>query len=174
LWGIRPTIIMVAVVGVIRLFLGVLIGLFAGWSDNRFGWFLNNLITFAVSIPVFLVALGAIALIGPEYGVWTFIIGLSLTGWVETSQQVREQTRIIKEQTYVEAARALGSSRRQILTGHIVRQILPMILMLFAFELSNTLMTTAGLGFLGYYVVVMFGLPLQVTSFPGESVECLS
>ncbi len=152
LWGIRPTLIMVVIVGVIRLFLGVLIGLFAGWSDGRLGRFLDSLIEGAVSIPVFFVALGAIALIGPEYGLWAFIIGLSLTGWVETSQQVREQTRIIKKQTYIEAARAIGSTRNQILGGHIIRQIMPMVLMLFAFEMSSTLMLTAGLGFLGYYI----------------------
>lgn len=152
LWAIRPTLIMVVVVAVVRLMLGVLIGLLSGWLNNRFGNLLDNLIEGALSIPVLLIALGAIAVVGAEYGIWAFIIGLSLTGWVETAQQVREQTKIIKGQTFIEAARALGSSNRQILGGHIVRQITPMLLMLFAFEVSSTLMTTAGLGFLGYYI----------------------
>ena len=99
-----------------------------------------------------LVALAAIAIVGVEIGVWAFIIGLSLTGWVETGQQVREQTRIVKGQVYIEAAHALGASNRQILISHVLLQILPMTAMLFAFEVSSTLMTTAGLGFLGYYI----------------------
>ncbi len=152
LWAIKPTLTMVVVVGLIRLGLGVGIGLLAGWKHNRFSRFLDNLIETALSIPVLLVALGAIALIGTEYGIWAFIIGLSMTGWVESAQQVREQTRIIKGQEYIEAARALGSSSRQILLRHVLRQIMPMVLMLLAFELSSTLMTTAGLGFLGYYI----------------------
>jgi ABC-type dipeptide/oligopeptide/nickel transport system permease subunit len=152
LWAIQPTMIMVVSVAVVRLVLGTIIGLFAGWSGGRIGRGLDTLIDGALAIPVLLVALGAIAVVGVELGIWAFIIGLSITGWVESAQQVREQTRIIKTQVFVEAAHALGASSRQILFGHIARQVSPMFGMLFAFEVSSTLMTTAGLGFLGYYI----------------------
>ena len=152
LWGIRPTMIMVLIVAGVRLFLGSIIGLTAGWSNGQLGRALDSVIEGALSIPVLLVALGAIAVVGVELGVWAFIIGLSVTGWVETAQQVREQTRITKGQIYVEAAHALGASNHQIVAGHVLKQITPMMVMLFAFELSSTLMTTAGLGFLGYYI----------------------
>lgn len=152
LWAIRPTLIMVAIVALVRLVAGVIIGMLAGWWNNRLGRLLDTLIEGALAIPVLLVALAAIAVVGAEMGIWAFILGLALTGWVETAQQVREQTRVIKQQAFVEAARALGSSNRQILLSHILRQISPMILMLFAFEVSSTMMTTAGLGFLGYYI----------------------
>lgn len=152
LWAVRPTMIMVLIVAVVRLLIGTLIGLLAGWSTGHLGRLLNTLIAGALSVPVLLVALGAIAIVGVELGIWAFIIGLSLTGWVETAQQVREQTRIIKGQVYIEAAHALGAANRQILASHILKQISPMIVMLFAFEASSTLMATAGLGFLGYYI----------------------
>jgi len=152
LWGIRPTMILVAVVAVVRLVIGVIIGLSAGWFTGKSARFLNGLIQIALSLPILLVALGAIALVGVELGIWAFIIGLSLTGWVDTAIQVREQTRIVKGQVYVEAASAIGASNHQILSNHILKQITPMLLMLFAFELSSTLMLTAGLGFLGYYI----------------------
>ena len=152
LFAIRPTLVMVAIVALVRLFLGILIGLLAGWSSGRLARTLDGLIALALSIPVLLVALGAIAVVGAELGIWAFIIGLALTGWVETAQQVREQTRIVKGQVYVEAAHALGASHRQILSRHVLKQILPMTAMLFAFEASSTLMATAGLGFLGYYI----------------------
>jgi peptide/nickel transport system permease protein len=152
LWGVRPTMIMVLVVAVVRLFLGVIIGLSAGWFSGKTGRFLNSLIQVALALPVLLVALGAIAIVGVELGIWAFIIGLSLTGWVDTALQVREQTRIVKKQVYVEAASAMGATNQQILSNHILKQIVPMLLMLFAFEISSTLMLTAGLGFLGYYI----------------------
>jgi len=152
LWGIRPTMIMVFVVAIVRLLLGVIIGLSAGWFSGKTGRFLNSLIQVALALPVLLVALGAIAIVGVEFGIWAFIIGLSLTGWVDTALQVREQTRIVKNQVYVEAASAIGASNQQILSGHILKQIAPMLLMLFAFEVSSTMMLTAGLGFLGYYI----------------------
>jgi len=152
LWGIRPTMIMVVIVAIVRLVLGVIIGLSAGWFNGKTGRFLNGLIQVALALPVLLVALGAIAIVGVEFGIWAFIIGLSLTGWVDTALQVREQTRIVKGQAYVEAANAIGASNQQILWNHILKQITPMLLMLFAFEISSTLMLSAGLGFLGYYI----------------------
>jgi ABC-type dipeptide/oligopeptide/nickel transport system permease subunit len=152
LWGIRPTMVMVLIVASVRLVLGVIIGLVAGWSNGVTGRGLETMIEGALSIPVLMVALGAIAVVGVEMGIWAFIIGLSLTGWVESAQQVRDQTRIIKGQEYVQAAHALGASNRQMLVNHVLRQIMPMTVMLYAFEMSSTLMTTAGLGFLGYYI----------------------
>jgi peptide/nickel transport system permease protein len=152
LWAVRPTMTMVAIVAVVRLVLGVLIGLCAGWFTGWVGRALDGLIGVFLSIPVLMVALGAIAAVGIEAGLKAFIIGLSINGWVETAQLVREQTRIIKNQLYIEAARALGASDSQILLGHALRQIMPMVWMLFAFEISGTLMIAAALGFLGYYI----------------------
>jgi ABC-type dipeptide/oligopeptide/nickel transport system permease subunit/sugar lactone lactonase YvrE len=152
LWAVRPTLVMVSIVALVRLTLGLLVGLLAGWLEGRPARALDALLQAALSVPVLLVALGAIAVVGVELGLWAFILGLSLTGWVETAQQVREQTRIVKGQSYVEAALALGASNRQILLHHVLKQISPMLAMLFAFEVSSTLMATAGLGFLGYHI----------------------
>lgn len=66
LWGIRPTMVMVFIVAIVRLFLGVIIGLSAGWFSGKTGRFLNSLIQVALALPVLLVALGAIAIVGVE------------------------------------------------------------------------------------------------------------
>ena len=152
LHGIRPTLQMVLLVASVRLGLGTLIGVIAGWSRGRLGRFFDTLISGALSLPGLLVALGAIAVVGVELGVLAFIIGLSLTGWAESARIVREQTRVIRGQVFVEAAQALGSSDTQIVSRHVLRQIGSMIWMLLAFEMGTTLMITAGLGFLGYYI----------------------
>jgi ABC-type dipeptide/oligopeptide/nickel transport system permease subunit/outer membrane protein assembly factor BamB len=143
---------MVAAVAVVRLILGTIIGLGAGWFNSRLGRFLDLLISAALSVPVLIVALGAIAMLGAELGLIAFIIGLSINGWGETARFVREQTKIIKGQVYIESAHALGASPFQMLTQHVLRQVMPMVWMLFAFEISGTLMVTAGLGFLGYFI----------------------
>ena len=152
LFAVRPTLIMVIVVAMVRLFIGTLIGLGAGWSNGRVGRILDGLISAALSVPIFIVALAAIAMLGAEIGLLAFIIGLSINGWGETARFVREQTKLIKGQLYIESAHALGASSTQMLTRHVLRQIMPMVWMLFAFEISGTLMVTAGLGFLGYFI----------------------
>lgn len=152
LWAIRPTMILVLVVASVRLVLGTLIGLSAGWSTSWLGRALDGLIAVAISIPVIIIALGGIAAVGVDLGIWAFIIALSLTGWVETARVVREQTVILRSQVYIEAAQSLGSTNAQILRWHILRQVLSLLWMLFAFEISSTLLLVAALGFLGYYI----------------------
>ncbi len=152
LWGVGPTLSMVATVAVVRLLLGTLIGLGAGWFNSRLGRGLDMLISGALAVPVLIIALGAIAMLGAEIGLLAFIIGLSINGWGETARIVRDQTQLIKSQLYIEAAHALGASTFSILSRHILRQVMPMVWMLFAFEISNTMMATAGLGFLGYFI----------------------
>ncbi len=152
LWAVRPTILMVVTVATVRLLLGTLIGVASGWTNNQRSRWLETLISAALSVPVLIVALGVIAIVGIESGILAFVVGLSLTGWAETARLVREQTRGIKGQLYIEAAHALGQPDSQIIIRHVIRQIMPVLWMLFAFEISATLLTTATLGFLGYYL----------------------
>lgn len=152
LWAVRPTLTLVLVVAAIRLSLGLLVGLISGWVAGGVGRALDTAITIAVSIPVLFVALLIIAATGQRWGVWAFIVGLSVTGWAEVARIVREQTRLVKGQRYVEAARALGLSGAQVVIRHVLPQLLPVLWVLLALEASSALLTTAGLGLLGYFV----------------------
>ena len=76
-----------------------------------------------------------------------------------------------KRQTFVEAARALGSGERQILFNHILRQIMSLVWVLLAFEISSTLLVAAELGFLGYYIGG--GIWIEISDFQAVNVEGL-
>jgi peptide/nickel transport system permease protein len=152
LWAVRPTLILVLLVAVIRLILGIILGLTAGWSNGRLGRFVDLFISAGLAIPVLIVALAIVAAIGIENGLGAFILGLVATGWAETARMVREQTRSVKAQPFIEAAKALGGSNYRLVFHNILRHVMPMGWMLFAFEISSTLLTTATLGFLGYYI----------------------
>ncbi len=152
LWALRPTLMLVGYVAVLRLLVGTGIGLLAGWNSGPFGNILNALIGAALSIPIIIIALATVATLGTTYGPWGFVLGLSITGWADTARMVRDQTIIIRSQPFIESARAMGASSRRLLIGHVLRQIIPFLWMLFTFEISSTLLLTAGLGFLGYYV----------------------
>ena len=56
-------------------------------------------------------ALAAIAVIGVEYGLLAFVVGLSITGWVETARYVREQTQLVKGNVPMESHCLQPSSR---------------------------------------------------------------
>ena len=171
LYAVRPTMIMVLSVAGVRLFLGIMLGMAAGWLEGRKGRFLESLLSTTLSIPVLIAAIFGIYLVGIEKGLWAFIVGLGLTGWAETARIVSEQTRAIKHQTFVEAARAMGASDRRVLYIHVLRQIASMLWMLFAFEISSTLLVSAELGFLGYYIGG--GVWIEIFDFVSVNVESL-
>lgn len=171
LWGVRPTLIMVTTVAAFRLGVGVLLGLIVGWAEGRRARRLDSILSSLLSVPVLIVALIGIYAIGVDKGLWAFIFGLGLTGWAETARMVSEQTRLVKRQTYIEAARALGAGERLILFNHILRQILSLVWVLLAFEISSTLLVTASLGFLDIYIGG--GIWIEVSDFQAVNAEGL-
>ena len=164
LWAVRPTMILVSIVAIVRMLIGLLVGLAAGWLTGFPGRWLNNLISSAVSAPVLIVALAIIAAVGVDLGVTAFILGMAATGWAETARLVSERTRSIRSMPYIDAARSLGQSAFGLVTSHVLRQIAPLVWMLFAFEVSSTLLTSASLGFLGYYIGGEVWTPVTDTS----------
>ncbi len=152
LWAIQPTLILVIVVGALRLVLGVAIGLLAGWSPRWPGRVAEALTSVLLGVPVLFVALCAIAALGSGLGVWAFIIGLSINGWAESARLIAEQARLIRGQPYVESARAMGASGGIMLGKHLLPHIMPLVWTQLAFEISSAVMTSASLGFLGYFV----------------------
>jgi peptide/nickel transport system permease protein len=171
LWAIRPTLTMVTTVALVRLFIGILLGLIVGWQQGFISKILEALVTAAVSIPVLIVAIIGITAIGLDKGLFAFVIGLSLTGWAETARSVALQTKALKEQTYVEAAHALGASDFRILMMHITRHVMPYAWMLLAFEISATFLVVAELGFLGYYLGG--GAWVEILDFVAVNIEGL-
>lgn len=152
LWAVRPTLILIGLVLLARVVMGVLLGMVAGWGSGRVARVIEGVTAAAMSVPVFIVALAAMAGLQAKLGVFAFVIGLAITGWAEMARVVREQTRLVKGQQFIEAARALGLSDGQIVLRHVVRQLVPVLTLTSSFEAANALLTLAALGFLGYFV----------------------
>jgi peptide/nickel transport system permease protein len=152
LWGVRPTMMIVAIVAAVRLISGIVLGFMIGWSNDFRGKILDTILSVALTIPVLIVALMGISAVGISKGLWAFVFGLALTGWAETARVVSTQTRIVRSQEFIEAAQALGASDWRIFIRHVLPQISPLVWMLLAFEVSATLFVISELGFLGYYI----------------------
>lgn len=152
LWAIQPTLTLIMVVAAARLVVGLSLGVIAGWSSGPAGRIAETLIALALTLPVPLVALFVLAALAQFWGVWAFIVGLSITGWAEVARLVREQTRLVQQQRYVEAGRALGLSEAQLIINHVMPHLIPLLWVLLALEASSALLTSAALGVLGYFI----------------------
>lgn len=151
LWGVRPTLELVLIVAGARLLLGLTFGLAAGWTDRPIRKIVDIAISGAMAIPILLVALAMLAKFGQDLG--SYITALVITGWAETAKMIQAETRRIKKQTYIEAAFALGAPVRRMLGKHVIRHLTPLLLILFSFEVSSTLLTVSTLGFLGFFII---------------------
>ena len=99
------------------------------------------------SIRPVLLLMSIMSLLGPT--VWNITAVLGVAFGIQNSRIVRGVALSIKEYTYVEGARALGSGHLRITMGHILPNVLPTIIVVATTGLSTVILTEASLSFLG-------------------------
>jgi len=136
-----------------RVVVGTVLGMLAGWWQN--GW-LDRLVSGAVGVwaafPVTLFAMIVIQALGIQQGMWVFVVALCVVGWGEVAQFVRGQVIGIKPRLYIEASRAVGARAVQILTRHVLPNLLAALLVLAVLEMGGVLMLLSELGFLNVFL----------------------
>jgi oligopeptide transport system permease protein len=165
IYGLRPAF-MVGVIGsVITTVLGVVIGLLAGFFGGWVDAVLSRLTDLVFAIPVLVFALLAEALfasssspintvLGDETRVIVMIVIFALFGWPPLMRFVRGLTLQYKEMQFVEAARALGVSNREIVTRHLLPNTWGLVLVQATFTVSGFIYTEIVLSILGLGVQI--------------------
>lgn len=166
LWGIRPTLLVAFVVVTVRLIGGLMLGLTAGWYGGRFERIVESLIGAALAIPILVFAIAAITYIGVEEGLLAFVVALSITGWAETANFVKDRTRTIMQAPYIEGAHAVGQRPNRILTRYVLPQLWPVLPAMVAFEVAAVMLLIAELGFLGIFIGggIVYDVPMSDSS----------
>ena len=147
MYGARPMLLVGILTQVAALIIGVPLGIIAGYAGGIFDWVVTRLIDFFSALPWYLVVLYLVMLLRPSLE--NLILALTITSWVGSCRIVRGLTLSVREQDYVEAARALGIPRRRILASHILPQAAPLLLWGFAVGIPTSVFAEAGLSFLG-------------------------
>ncbi|HEY5621672.1 MAG TPA: ABC transporter permease [Pontiella sp.] len=128
----------------IGVILGCLAGFFGGKVDDFIVWLYS---TFA-SMPGLLFIL-AIAMVVPGKGLLGVYLGIGLTTWVGLCRLVRGEVMKHKEQTYVQAAKALGLGSGRIMFRHILPNITHVIIVTFTLRFPAAVGTEVFMSFLG-------------------------
>ena len=127
--------------------LGALAGYYGGWLDNALMRFTDIII----AMPFLLVVIAVTAATG-GVRLTTVIIVIAATGWFEIGRLMRAQFLVLREQEFVQAARALGASNTRIITRHILPNALAPIIVSATLGVSGIILLEAALGFLGYSI----------------------
>jgi len=167
---------------VIGLSLGLMAGYFGGWVDKLIMWLINVI----WSLPSLLLIIAISFALGK--GFWQMFLAIGLSMWVEVARVVRGQVLSIKQNEYIEAARALAYSHWRIIIHHILPNIWGPVIVISAANFSTAILVEAGLSFLGLgvappipslggmiresYMGIFFGSP-WLSFFPGLLIVSL-
>lgn len=133
------------------LFFGFIIGAFAGYFGRKTDEFLMRVIDAIMAFPGVLFAIMLVTVFGP--GKKNTIIALGFMGIPYFSRVVRSGFLQIKKKDYVRSSIAHGAGSFHIIRHHILPNISQQILVAFTLSISTTILSEAGLSYLGLGVV---------------------
>jgi len=132
----------------ISMTVGAAYGLVAGYAGGRIDTAMMRILDACLSIPRVLLLIATLTLWYP-IGLPGLILLIGATGWFGLSRIVRAATLAAREETYVEAARALGAPASRIVLRHLLPNIAAPIIVTATLGVGNIIALEAGLSFLG-------------------------
>ncbi len=156
IYGLRTSLAVGVVSGVVALGIGTTLGLMAAYFGGRFDTLVMRLVDLMLGFPTILVALMLLAMIGQ--GVGKVMFALILVQWALFARAVRAAALVEKGKEYVEAAISLDLGKARILFGHLLPNCLPPLIVIGTLQVANAISAEATLSFLG------IGLPITEPS----------
>lgn len=145
--GARISLTVGVVAVSIATFFGTVLGVLAGYSRGWVGGLIMRLMDVMLAFPDILLAIVIITILGP--GLTTVMIAVGIATIPAYTRTIRSAVLSVREQEYVEAARALGVPSIRIMFVHILRNVLTPILVLVTISIGLAILTAAGLSFVG-------------------------
>jgi peptide/nickel transport system permease protein len=147
LFGARITLVIAVVAVGVSLLIGVPIGLISGWRRNWIGESLMRVSDVFLAVPQIVLAIAIAQTLGPS--IENVILALSITYWPWFTRLVHAEVRSLKNETFIEAAIALGVPTWRIMLLHVLPNVASPIIVRTSIGMGFTILTASALGFLG-------------------------
>ena len=139
-------------VGVIVVFsaglFGTVLGLFAGYAGGTLDDVLMRITDIFFAFPPLILAMAIAAALGPS--LTNAMIAISIVAWPVYARLMRGQALSLRQREFVEAARSIGATTPRILARHLLPNALAPLMVQATFDLGGTILTAAGLSFIGF------------------------
>jgi peptide/nickel transport system permease protein len=154
IYGCRVSMI-VGVLGVgVALFIGVPLGLIAGYFGGKTNIIFSRLADIQLSIPYLLFAIAIMATVGT--GLFKVILVLGVARWATFYRITRGEVLSLKNEEYVINAEAFGASSFRVILRHLLPNIVSPIIVAITFGIADAILAEAGLSYLGLGVPPSF------------------
>ena len=127
--------------------IGVFLGLMAGMQGGRWDAVTVFLLDVAMAMPFVVIAIAVTASMGG--GLRALMVTLVATGWVGYARIIRLQSRSLRGETFIEAARAIGAGRSRLLLRHLLPNVAGTIIVLATQQIAAMMLFEAALSYLG-------------------------
>jgi peptide/nickel transport system permease protein len=159
IFGARVSMFVGLGVSALGTALSTIIGMISGFAGGKTDIIIQRFVDAWVCFPGLFVMLTFLALVGS--GLIQMILVLGILGGIGGSRLARSAVIAIKQNVYVEAARAIGCPTYSILLKHILPNIMAPLIIMFTMGLGGAILAEASISFIGY------GIPPPLPSWGG-------
>ena len=146
--GARVSMLVGVVATTLNVLVAVLIGGTAGFFGGKLDLVVQRFVDAWMAFPGLLLLLTIMSLVGQ--GLLQLILVLGITGGVVASRLVRGAVIAVKENDYLQAATATGSTRMGALVRHVLPNVAAPIIVVFSINIGAVIISEASLSFLGF------------------------
>lgn len=152
IYGSRTALEVVVLSMVLSVLIGLPLGLLSGYFGGKLDRVLLLIMDALFSFPYLLLAIVIAFLLtnAGGGGVISAAVAITIVYVPQYFRVVRNSVVSVREEPYVEAARALGASSLTIITRYIAQNVLHSVPVIATLNAADAILTLAGLGFLGY------------------------
>lgn len=147
LYGLRISLMVGALSGLIAATVGMAVGLLAAYAGGRTDAVIMRIVDLQLSMPAVLIALILVAALGK--GVDKIIFALVVVQWAYYARTVRGSALVERRREYVEAAQSLGLSPLRVMFRHIMPNCLAPVIVIVTVQSAHAISLEATLSFLG-------------------------
>jgi len=180
--GSRVSLLIALGVVLVGLLVGVPLGLISGYYGGKIDFGIQRVTDMMLAFPGFLLALALVSILGVGFKNTVISIGISMVPIY--IRLIRGCVLSVKEQAYIEAARAIGTRDIFIMFRHILSNVMVPITVQTSLGMGTAILSAAGLGFLGVGIqpptpewgamlgtgrAYLFNAP-HVATFPGIAI----
>lgn len=132
---------------VVMFVIGALVGALAGLKGGVVDDIIMRICEFIGNLPYLIIVVILSMVLGRS--LFSLVFAMSLTAWVGTARMVRGQILQLKEQDYVQAARALGADTKRIIIKHLLPNTLGIIMVDITMSVPGFIFSEAFLSYIG-------------------------
>ncbi len=147
LYGARISLVIAVIPTALAVLVGMIMGIVSAYYGKAADLIIMWLADVTLAFPGMLLAMVIMYTFGGSF--LSVVISIIIMEWGSIARIVRSVTLSIIENEYIQAARSMGVRRIAIITGHILPNLVPTLIVLFTLNVPGSILSESALSFLG-------------------------